>query len=187
MPRMGSSQQIDLQQGTVHSLEVSWPEKKRERVWWEQPEIDLVQSSEQVAPDAGGGDINPWIRLSDRGSTGWIPSVWTWARVSQTWGFIVKCKNWIRYTHCGSLLFDSCACHVKQAFPFILQFSLVLLKLIICVFCFFLFCFFFPIVYYTYNFQSIQTPVAEVTKYYRILWLTPYIYFSIEACTVYTV
>lgn len=59
MPRMGSSQQIDLQQGTVHSLEVSWPEKRRERVWWEQPEIDPVQSLEQVAPDAGE-DINPW-------------------------------------------------------------------------------------------------------------------------------
>lgn len=36
MPRMESSQQIDLQQGTVHSLEVSWLEKKEEKkVWWE--------------------------------------------------------------------------------------------------------------------------------------------------------
>lgn len=31
MPRMGSSQQIDLHQGTVHSLEMSWTEKEENK------------------------------------------------------------------------------------------------------------------------------------------------------------
>lgn len=29
MPRMGSSQQIDVHQGTVHSFKVSWPESRK--------------------------------------------------------------------------------------------------------------------------------------------------------------
>lgn len=51
MPRMGSFQQIDLQQGTVHSLEVSWPEKKE--FGGIQSAIDFICSPGQVAPDRG--------------------------------------------------------------------------------------------------------------------------------------
>lgn len=41
MPRMESSQQIDLQQGTVYSLKVSWPEG-RKSLLGDQSEKDLV-------------------------------------------------------------------------------------------------------------------------------------------------
>lgn len=53
MPRMGSSQQIDLRQGTVHSLEVSWPERRKKSLVGEQSELDLVWYPGQVAPDRG--------------------------------------------------------------------------------------------------------------------------------------
>lgn len=49
MPRMGSSQQIDLQQGTVHSLEVSRPERRKKSLVGEQSDIDPGQA----APDRG--------------------------------------------------------------------------------------------------------------------------------------
>lgn len=42
MPRMESSQQIDLQQGTIHSLEASWPERSKKSLVGGQSEIFMI-------------------------------------------------------------------------------------------------------------------------------------------------
>lgn len=56
MPKMGSSQQIDIYQGTVHSLEMSWTEKEEnKKAGWR-----AVWFSFHVK----GTHINLWICLS---------------------------------------------------------------------------------------------------------------------------
>lgn len=42
MPRIGSSEQIDLQQGTVHSLGSELARKKKKSLVGEQSEIDFM-------------------------------------------------------------------------------------------------------------------------------------------------
>lgn len=74
MPRMESSQQIDLQHGTVHSLEQAW---KKQFGWgdvWDRPQlISRLSCTWQQSVD-----------VPARRSSLWTPSVWTSAWVSQT-------------------------------------------------------------------------------------------------------